>query len=161
MKNLCLFSFFIFLMLLIGCSDKVKRDQKNIGENPASNISKNVSIKKSVNATKKSEAAFEEKIRKGEIILLTKTAMPNIFNFGTSSKIFGIKMPDRNIYQVRQDGDKVFMHVPEKGEMELIKLNGKYYLFDKDNQSYEVKLRDGKLIAEAKDLTDVLVAMNK
>jgi len=72
-----------------------------------------------------------------------------------------MKLPDGNIYQVKQDGDKVFMNIPEKGEMEIIKLSGKYYLFDEDNQAYEVKLMNKELIAEATDLTDLLLAMNK
>jgi hypothetical protein len=162
MKNLCLFSLFIFLMVLIGCSDKDKKDQKNIRENAVSNISKNEMTKKSVNeAAEKAEAPLEERVHKGEVILLTKTANPNSFDFGTSSKIFGMKLPDGNIYQVKQDGDKVFMNIPEKGEMEIIKLSGKYYLFDEDNQAYEVKLMNKELIAEATDLTDLLLAMNK
>jgi hypothetical protein len=70
-----------------------------------------------------------------------------------------IQLPDGKLHQVEMEGDKTWINVPEKGKMQVIRLNGKVYLFDDDNQAYEVKVINNELAAEATDLTDVLLSM--
>ena len=169
MKTLLACGVFILSIFLLSCSDtkKDEADLKKLNDNSISKeeskslTQKNEGVQKGSSSSLSSrlaEATIEGKIEKGEIILLSKDIKPNTFKF-TGSKISAMRLPDGNLYQVEMDGDRTMINIPDKGEFQLLKLNGKYYLFDEDNQAYEVKFIKKDLVAEATDLTDVLLAM--
>ncbi len=69
-----------------------------------------------------------------------------------------ITLPDGKLYQIEKNGDKTIIDIPGKGKMEAIKLDKKIYLFDSDNQGYEVKFENEKLFAEKTDMTKILLS---
>ena len=165
MKNLWLIGLFFISISLIGCSEKGKEDSKidqtKEGLNAQENMDNGNNIKQKGKKTgaiiTKADAAFEAKVQKGEIILLTINGEPEPFKF-EGSKISAMKLPDGNLYQVKEDGDRTMINVPGKGEMGIIMLSNKFYLFDDDDQAYEVKFINKQLFAEKTELTDVILS---
>lgn len=164
MKKLCLIVFFIFSIGFISCSDKekdeadLKQTKPEADSKPPVMKNQYTGITENGTIIEKADASFEEKIQEGEIIFLTNEGEPEPFEFG-GSKIMAMQFPDGKLHQVEIENDRTWINVPEKGKMQAIRLNEKVYLFDDDNQAYEVKVMNNELVAEATDLTNVLLAM--
>jgi len=93
-----------------------------------------------------SEAELETQIKEGKAIV--------IFNENESvpletqgDKVYAINMPDGKLYPAELDGGKKMITVHGHGKMESRMINGKMYLFDKDNNMYAVKVMNNKLVA--------------
>jgi hypothetical protein len=159
MKGLILIGFVILLMVFTGCENKEKREvglnrieEKNMTEENA------VKAEKEETKTEVAAATFEEKVQDGKIIPLTNNGEPEPYKFfGTEIK--AMQLPDGKFYQVEIEDDNTVLIVPGHGKMQLIKLNEKFYVFDDDDQAYEIKVVNNELVAEATYLTDVLLSM--
>ncbi len=103
------------------------------------------------------DASLQGKIKEGKIILLSEEGETIPFRL-EGSKILAVGMPDGKLYQVEKDGDKIMLVVPGKGKMERKSVNGKIYLVDNDDQMYEVKVENKKLIAVLDDGSEVNLA---
>jgi hypothetical protein len=169
MKNLWFIGLFIISVTLIGCSDKEKdnkaketlvkeTDSKTLAQEKDGNRNNIKGTTQTGAIITKADAAFESKVQKGDVVLLTINGEPEAFKFDGGSKITAMKLPDGNLYQVKEDGDRTMINVPGKGEMGIIMLNDKFYLFDDDNQAYEVKFSNKQLFAEKTELTDVILS---
>jgi len=170
MKILWVAAFFILSIAFLSCSNKekdeaesnqtkeglVKETESKTLTQKNENIGKQKGITETGTIIEKANPAFEEKVQKGEIIMLTKDGEPEPFKFA-GSKITAMKLPDGKLYQVEEKGDRTMINIPGKGEMGIIKLYNKFYLFDDKDQAYEVKFINKQLFAEKTDLTDVLV----
>ena len=168
MKNLWFLGIFVFSMFLIGCSEKGKEKEelsqnkeemmeKTDAKTPDQTEMQMKENQKKEMADVNTEAAFQEKVKKGEIIMMTDNGEPESFKF-EGSKISAMKLPDGKLHQVRKDGDRNMINVPGKGEMGIIMLNDKFYLFDNNDQAYELKFDKKQLYAEKTDLTDVVLS---
>jgi hypothetical protein len=164
MKNLWFIGLFILSIAFLSCSDKDKNENELgttkeglVEKTDAKSPAQTEKQKKQIEVAK-ADAAFEAKVQKGDVVLLTINGEPEAFKFDGGSKITAMKLPDGNLYQVKEDGDRTMINVPGKGEMGIIMLNDKFYLFDDDNQAYEVKFSNKQLFAEKTELTDVLLS---
>ena len=172
MRNIQIIAVFILSLVFLSCSD---RERKETNQNKPEADSKSL-VEKS-EFTKKQDgkekiitkketgiriaaAAFDEKTENEEILLLTDKGEPRPYEF-IGSKIMTMQMPDGKFHQVEIKNDRAWINVPGKGEMQAIRLNGKVYLFDDDNQAYEVKIINNELAAQTTSLTDELIAMDK
>jgi hypothetical protein len=170
MRNIQIIAVFILSIVFLSCSD---RERKETNQNKPEADSKSLvekseftqkqdgkEITKKETGIRITVAAFDEKIENGEILLLTDKGEPRPYEF-IGSKIMTMQMPDGKFHQVEIKNDRAWINVPGKGEMQAIRLNGKVYLFDDDNQAYEVKIINNELAAQTTSLTDELIAMDK
>jgi hypothetical protein len=163
MKKLLLFGTVFLSLTLIGCSqkegDKEENDMENISTETTGlkSPSRGIGVEKEGAGLERAETTFMERIQEGKIILLTKKSDQDAFELG-GSEISAMTLPDGKLHQVIKDGDDTIINVPGKGELQIIKLNDKFYLFDDNDQAYEVKFKNNMLYAEATSLTDVLLA---
>ncbi len=165
MKKLCLIAFFIFSIAFISCSDKekdeaeLKQTKPEADSKPLVMENQYTGITEKGTIIEKADASFETKVQEGTIIPIEiETNGDEPFKF-EGSKIMAMTLPDGKLYQIEKDGDKTMIDIPGKGKMQAIRLNEKIYLFDDNDQAYEVKFVNKKLYAEATDLTDILLAM--
>jgi len=170
MKILWVAAFFILSIAFLSCSNKEKDEAESnqtkeglVKESDSKSlVQKNEKtgeqkrITETETTVEKAGASFEAKVQKGEIFMLTNDGEPEPFKFA-GSKITAMKLPDGKLYQVEEKGDRTMINIPGKGEMGIIKLYNKFYLFDDKDQAYEVKFINKQLFAEKTDLTDVLV----
>ena len=103
------------------------------------------------------EAALDGQIKEGRVILLSEEGETIPFKF-EGSKIMAVTMPDGKMYQVEKDGDKIMLMVPGEGKMEKRTVDGKIYLVDNEDQMFEVKVENKKLVAVLDDGTEVNLA---
>ncbi len=155
MKRLLLGFAFILSITLISCSDKKDNaETSKVGNNTV--VQNGEMSNKSSASLRSDETTFERKIQEGKIILLYSTdetaALRYDKNIATT-----ITLPDGKEYQAKKDDDNILLNVPGKGEMQIINLNDKFYLFDNRNQAYEVKFNDNRLYAEATSLKKELL----
>lgn len=166
MKKLLLFGTVILSLTLIGCSQKGDNEEANNMENVSTETtdlkspSRGIGVVKEGVGLERAETTFMERIQEGKIILLTRQSDQEAFELG-GSEISAMTLPDGKLHQVIKDGDDTIINVPGKGELQIIKLNDKFYLFDDDDQAYEVKYKNDMLYAEVTELTDVLLASDK
>jgi hypothetical protein len=165
MKRLFLIIVLIPLFLLVDCADKGKK--ANEGENKVEldtkssiNKDKETAIDKERKGIKIAPALLKEKIENGEAIQISLDDGPTPYGF-KGDKIEALQLLDGKFYQVEKRDEKMWINVPHKGEMQIIRLSGKLYVFDDNDRAYEVKVVNNKLIAEATDLMDVLLADKK
>ena len=175
MKNLWFIGLFVISIALIGCSGKGKEDTKlnqtkeGVVNEPGATANTQGNMVNGENNPQqkgttvgslitKADAAFAQKVQNGEIIMITDEGKQEPFKFNGSSKIKAMKLPDGNLHQVVEKGDRTFINVPGKGEMGIIMLNHKFYLFDDKNQAYEMKFINQQLFAEKTDLTNVVLS---
>jgi hypothetical protein len=162
MKILWFLGLFVFSMVLTGCSEKEKvelnQTKEELVEETDTRTPAQTEKPKEETGNVKAEVSFQEKVNNGEIILLTVGGEPEPYKFGGGSKITTMKLPDGKLYQVREDGNRTMFNVPGKGEMGIIMLNDKFYLFDDDDQAYEVKFDNNQLYAEKTELIDIILS---
>ena len=167
MKNLFVITFFILSITFINCSDKEKDEAKlnrekteadSKSQTQKEGYTKKQKIKtEKKTGTERADASFETKVQAGTIIPIAMGTNEESFKF-EGSKIMAITLPDGKLYQIEKDGDKTIIDIPGKGKMEVIRLDEKIYLFDNDNQGYEVKFENKKLFAEKTDMTKILLS---
>ena len=160
MKKLLLFGTVILSLILISCSQE-EGDNEGAGNttemtDPKTPVHKIEAVEKNA-GFEKAETTFMERIQKGEIIILTNEGEEEVFEF-RGNEISAMTLPDGKLHQVTKDGDNTLINIPGSGELQIIKLNDKFYLFDDNDQAYEVKFKNNMLYAEATSLTDVLLA---
>lgn len=167
MKKLFVIAFFILSIGFISCSDKEKdeaelkrikteTDSKSQTQKDGYTKKQNIKTEKET-GVERADASFETKVQQGTIIPIAMSTDEESFKF-SGSKIMAITLPDGKLYQVEKDGDKTIIDIPGKGKMEAIRLDKKIYLFDNDNQGYEVKFENKKLFAEKSDMTKILLS---
>ncbi len=155
MKRLFLSLVIILSITLISCSDKKDSAETSKVEN--NSPVQNGETSNEINASlRNDETAFERKIQEGKIILLYSTDETAALRID-KDKATIVKLPDGKEYPAKKDDDNIILNVPGIGEMQIINLNDKFYLFDDNNQAFEVKYTDNKLYAEATVLTDELL----
>jgi hypothetical protein len=163
MKNIWFISLFILSIVLMGCSE-TNKDNEELSQTNTGMVEKSGTKMNQTQKQKKetgmvyTDAVFEQKVQNGEIIMISKEGESESFDFNNETKIKAMKLPDGNLHQVREDGDRTYINVPGEGEMGIIMLNDKFYLFDDDDQAYELKFANNKLFAEKTELTDVVLS---
>ncbi len=164
MKKLHLIIVLIPLLILASCSEQGKKAnevQNNAAVDSKTQEKSEVATKeKRGNGTEMTPAIMKEKIDSGKIIMLSLNGSPPPYKY-QGDKIKALELPDGKFYQIEEKGGKKWINVPGKGEMEIIRLSGKVYIFDHNDRAYEVKSVNDELIAEATDLTNVLLSKKK
>jgi hypothetical protein len=162
MKILLLCNALILSIALISCSERSEDAQEINKEDNA--VEERESINNKYTGTTGTNSSsgneFEKRIQEGEIILLYNDTESAAFR-SAEDEVNTITLPDGKMYEVEKDDDVTLLNIPGKGKMEVINLNDTFYLFDEQNQAYEVKYINNKLFAEATSLTDVLLERKK
>ena len=163
MKRLYLIIVLIPLVVLMDCTDKEKK--ANEGENTVelkttSSTNSADKVKNETAEIKMAPALLEKKIDEGEAFQISLDDGLPPYGF-KGEKIDAMQLPDGRFYQIEKRDGKMWINVPYKGDMQVIRLSGKIYVFDDNDRAYEVKVVNNKLIAEATDLMDVLLAEKK
>jgi hypothetical protein len=110
--------------------------------------------------SEKAPADFQEKVDKGEIIVLTEKGSPIPYE-SDGNIVKTIKLADGKQHQVEIDDEgKTWITIADKGRVQVIELNDKFYLFDDNDQAYELKVVDNELVAVATSITDELLAID-
>lgn len=161
MKKLVLISV-IFAFLIFGCETN-KRDKS---ETPKKKNSEKVTKTQSQKQRKVNEEklmdkkiAASAKNYEGEfsgnaIILNEKETKPLKME---GAKVYAVKMPDGNMWQVKKEGDKNMLVMPDGKLVEQKMVDGKMMLIDDDNV-YQVKMINDKMIAVKTDNSTINVA---
>jgi hypothetical protein len=162
MKRLYLIIVLIPLVLLVDCADKGKKANE-MGNKVEPNIKSTTNVSHEMRTTKGikiAPALLRKKIESGEVINISLNDGPPPYGF-KGDKIEAMQLPDGKFYQVEKRDGKTWINIPHKGEMQIIRLSGKVYVFDNNDRAYEVKVVNSKLMAESTDLMNVLLAENK
>ena len=155
MKRFVIFITFILSIALMSCSEDRRNEQEvsEMNDNSFEN-------QQSEDAISSSGDAFERRIQEGDIILLYNESEPAAAK-PDEDEVNTVTLPDGKMYEVQKNDDMTLLKIPGKEPMQIIELNDKFYLFDDDNQAYEIKYENNKLYAEATTLTDELLKDHK
>lgn len=177
MKNTAIFTVLLLLVTLVGCgnpekdraeAEKIRQDSIKTADS-VSMAEKNREIqakraerKKALEkgdtfTTEAAEAMLQEKIKDGKVFMLSDDGETIPFKF-EGGKIMAVSMPDGKLYQVEKDGDKTMLLIPGGGKMERRVIDGKIYLVNDDDQTFEVKVINKKLVAVLDDGSEVNLA---
>jgi len=93
-----------------------------------------------------SEAVLEAELKDGRAILIYDES-ETVPLETQGDKVLAVNMPDGKLYPAELDNGKTIVTIPGHGKIQSKMINGKMYLFDKDNNMYAVKVTNNKLVA--------------